>query len=329
MVTNPSPVVDFLLQEMARDGHVLDDEMAGQLVSLLRRACLYMKRLAKKTSEDKVDDAVQNVENFVRNICIWPNNKNDEENNNNVGECYMGHRRLDIRLSESVCFELLTVYCSVGMEEKAFKFLTETMRDMRIQATAKFYEPLLFYYAIISAGNHSRSYIEELYESMVANDVAQSDLTVSSIILCYLKNDPAEGKSTANDRVREAIDKLDELYHRHKVRPKLNSLILVLDFALQLRDVEQARRLADITKGMYTPIERATLAAHDFDCYRTTDEDDDLRKLKWPPGAPVPSVGHLLHRSTVPGFPKMDAALSDYSLEQRFQRYGLSLYSNP
>ena len=41
--------------------------------------------------------------------------------------------------------------------------------------------------------------------------------------------------------------------------------------------------------------------------------------------APLPSVGRMLHRSTVPGFPKDDAALSEYSLEKRFRKYGLSL----
>ena len=116
----------------------------------------------------------------------------------------------------------------------------------------------------------------------------------------------------------------------------MNFLILILDYALQISDVSEARRLVRVAHGMYTPLERASLAAHDFDSYRTTvvlipccclffsflflpplvhgqSEDELADRRCWRPMAPLPSAGRMLHRSTVPGFPKDDAALSDFS----------------
>lgn len=55
-------------------------------------------------------------------------------------------------------------------------------------------------------------------------------------------------------------------------------------------------------------------------------EDELADRRCWRPLAPLPAVGRMLHRSTVPGFPKDEAALSDFSLERRFQKYGLSLH---
>lgn len=271
------------MQEMARDGHCVDDEMAALLLSLLRKAC----HLAAVTSRNK-KHALDDAEDFAKSICIWPTRQQidpwseaaaaprqgsgsgsglDERQSH-----YLGHRRLPLAEAEAVCFELLTAYCVGRKEQQALEFLKITVAEMNIKPTARFYEPLLFNYAIISGEasmSDPRLMVQELYRDMVSHDVPQSDLTVSSIVLCYLKHGSADSPA-ASDRVRDAIDMLEDLYNKHKVRPKLNFLILILDYALQIQDVSEARRLVRVAHGMYTPLERASLAAHDFDSYRTT-----------------------------------------------------------
>jgi hypothetical protein len=270
---NPRPVVDWLLQEMARDGHFVDDEMAALLLSLLRKAC----HLATLTSQNR-KTALDEAEDFARSICIWPikqqtdSGSGSESSPEDRHSHYLGHRRLPLAEAEAVCFELLTTYCVARKEQRVLDFLKKTVVAMNIKPTARFYEPLLFNYAIV-AGEASlsdpRLMVRELYEDMVRHDVPQSDLTVSSIVLCHLKHS-SEDSPTASHRVKDAIDVLQDMYTKHKVRPKLNFLILILDYALQISDVSEARRLVRVAHGMYTPLERASLAAHDFDSYRTT-----------------------------------------------------------
>lgn len=283
IANNPRPVVDWLLQEMARDGHFVDDEMAALLLSLLRKAC-HLAAVLSRNKKQALDDAVD----FAKSICIWPTRRQlasdagyevearpgseSELGLDDRQSHYLGHRRLPLAEAEAVCFELLTAFCVGRKERQALEFLKVTVAEMNIKPTARFYEPLLFNYAIVSGEaslSDPRLMVQELYRDMVSHDVPQSDLTVSSIVLCYLKHGSADSPA-AGDRVRDAIDMLEDLYNKHKVRPKLNFLILILDYALQIQDVSEARRLVRVAHGMYTPLERASLAAHDFDSYRTT-----------------------------------------------------------
>jgi len=258
---------------------------------------------------------------YCKEFCDWGNWEGDKEGGGSRGlgndsPYYLGHRRPRLQDSPLLARELLRTYLVSGRDDLAHGLLRT------LTPSALLFEPLLFKYAaLLPKGAVQARLAEEMYLKMVNGRVLVSDAAVSSLVLSQLRT--AEG-------LQEAVDKMQDLVNQHRVRPTVNTVLLLLDSALESGDVFEARRVVGLIGNWYTPLERVTLkgmrlvvGAHDNWGGGGVEGEEEFQQERSILSRDI-LPGHRIFLGTPPGEGE-PAVLSEAALQKRFAEHGLTL----
>jgi len=105
------------------------------------------------------------------------------------------------------------------------------------------YEPIIYYFCVVES---NAAIVEDIIITMVNRGVKLSTPILDAIITANLLT----GNSV------DVLDRIQEIYTEHKVRPSPGALLRLLDFSLNRNDEHEARRVLVIIDQMFTDREK-------------------------------------------------------------------------
>ena len=258
IVKNPSATCEWLLGEMIRDGVEANGRTLALLLKLHGKAC----QIAK--TQGNLEASVRRMEEFVQECAAGG---------------LKGHPKVPV--TEAALREMVKVYCIAGLEEGAVQLLQTAEARYGIRVTAAAYEPLIFSYALLekqqSGSGRPLALAEDVLTLMVNRGVAPSDGVADAILLGHLRGlqTGALRGSSAEHGVRsaaliaaDALDRVQELYTAHSVRPSCAAILRLLDVALDAGDVHEARRVTVVIEQLFSEEERHDMVHYPFASHR-------------------------------------------------------------
>jgi len=222
IATDPESTSEYILREMHRDGHSATSATIAMLLKLYTKAC-QIDRKKRGASLAIIDQA----ENFLL--------RSSQAGGN------MGHSRVIV--TDSCIREIVKACCLSGQEERAISTIDKASRDFGLKPNSVCWEPLIYYYA---SKQGSINTAEDVLTMMTNRQVKVSSAIADAFVTGHLK----QGDST------EALDRIEDIFNQHGVRPTPATFLKLLDFSLQSKDAFEAKRVVSVMKQMYTNEER-------------------------------------------------------------------------
>lgn len=220
IVKDPKHTVEWILREMLRDGHHANSDVVALLLKLYTKNCQIAK--VHGSSNIPFNEAKLFLEKFA-------------------SSGYMNHPK--VKITEKTIKELIKCCCVSGLEEMAHQILITCEAKYGIKSTSLSYEPIIYYYCVIEP---NLAIVEDIMITMVNRGVQLSTPIVDAIISANLLT----GNSV------DVLDRIQEIYTEHKVRPSPGALLRLLDFLLNRNDQHEARRVLVIIDQLFTEKER-------------------------------------------------------------------------
>ncbi len=220
IVKDPKHTVDWILREMLRDGHHANSNVVALLLKLYTKNCQIAK--VHGSSNIPLNEAKLFLEKFAVSG-------------------YMNHPK--VKITEKTIKELIKCCCVSGLEEMAHQILITCETKYGIKPTSLSYEPIIYYYCVIEP---NIAIVEDIIITMVNRGVQLSTPIVDAIISANLLT----GNSV------DVLDRIQEIYTEHKVRPSAGALLRLLDFLVHRNDEHEARRVLVIIDQLFTDKER-------------------------------------------------------------------------
>ena len=221
IAADPQNTCEYILQEMLRDGHYSTPGTVAQLLKLYSKAC----QMNRKRST-AVDSIITGAEEFLQASIAGGN---------------VGHPK--VVASESCIRELVKACCLAGQEERALAIIDNAEVTYGLRPKAACWEPLVFYYAYKQGAMNAA---EDVLTMMTNRGVALTDAITDAFVAGHLKQGDAS----------EALDRVQDIYNQHGVRPAPGTLLNLLQSSLDGGDVFEAKRVCSVVRQMYTPAER-------------------------------------------------------------------------
>ena len=225
IASDPQNTCEYILQEMLRDGHFATSNTVAQLLKLYSKAC-QINRKRSAAAEKVINDA----EEFLQAV---------------VAGGTFGHPR--VVASEACIRELVKACCLAGQEEKALAIIDKAHPAYGVRPTAASWEPLVFYYA---SKQGAMTAAEDVLTMMMNRGVPISDAIADAFVAGHLK----QGDSS------EALDRVQDIFNQHGVRPCPGTFLNLLQSSLDRVDEFEARRVCSVIQQLYTPSERQQCA---------------------------------------------------------------------
>lgn len=220
IVKDPKHTVEWILREMQRDGLHANSDIVALLLKLYTKNCQIAK--VHGSSSIHLNEAKLFLEKFA-------------------SSGYMNHPK--IKITEKIIKELIKCCCVAGLEEMAHQILITCEKKYGIVPTALSYEPIIYYFCVVES---NAAIVEDIIITMVNRGVKLSTPILDAIITANLLT----GNSV------DVLDRIQEIYTEHKVRPSPGALLRLLDFSLNRNDEHEARRVLVIIDQMFTDREK-------------------------------------------------------------------------
>lgn len=225
IASDPQNTCEYILQEMLRDGHYATSNTVAQLLKLYSKAC-QINRKRSSAAAHIIDDA----ETFMHAIITGGN---------------FGHPRMVA--SEACIRELVKACCLAGQEERALAIIDKAHTTYGVRPTAASWEPLVFYYASKQGAMNAA---EDVLTMMMNRGVPISDAITDAFVAGHLKQGDAS----------EALDRIQDIFNQHGVRPCPGTFLNLLQSSLDRGDEFEARRVCSVIQQFYTAAERQQCA---------------------------------------------------------------------
>lgn len=223
---SPAPTVNYIVQEMRKDGHVFDSNMVALLLRLFTKAV----QLADNT--EKKREIIGQMEDFIAIFCA----RNADAKS---GVC--------VKFDEAILRELVKAHCVSGLAQDAVALIEDAQTVRGLKPTARVYEPVIYQCAVV-AGDLNKA--EDILTKLLVNkSIPLSDAIVTSFVLGLMRY----------GELSEALDCIQDMYNQHRVRPTVTTWMALLDASLSRGDVLEARRVVYLLQQQYTEQERNTL----------------------------------------------------------------------
>ena len=219
LATNPKATVDYIMQEMARDGHRVNSEI---LALLLR---LYTKAVQINSDVESHSTLFAQMDGLIKR-CV-------------------SQESLAV-VNESVLRELVKSRCIAGSPTAAMDLITQVGQQYSVQATAASYEPIIFYHAVLCGDLNAA---EDVLMGLVSRAVPLSDAVVASFVDGLMRH----------GELSEALDCIQDMYNQHGVRPPVSVWTTLLDASLRAHDEMEGRRVVHVIRQLYSEAERERL----------------------------------------------------------------------
>lgn len=279
---NPDETCEWILREMQRDGH----KPNSRTISLMLR--LYGKNCQIKKTQGEVAVAVESAFIFLIKC-------------KNGG--FMGLSKIAVT-DEMLC-ELVKLCLLADDETRALSLLNNAETEYGIKPSSIIYEPLIYYYAGLKG---AMTTTEDLLMQMVNKNVSPTTPIIDALISGFIME----------DAVSDALDRIQELYTEHYVRPSVRALIKLLELSLQRKDVHEARRVVVVIQQMYSIDERNSfidkgkvhIHPDEYEFVQSKTSDNKMKRLE-----KIVDMTETLE----------NRALSDEALKERFKNHQLAL----
>lgn len=313
----PFYTVNYIVEAIKRDGHVLDANMVALLLRLFTKAAQVADSAAHR------HDILTQMDEFVKHSCP----KDDKAPAN-------------LKVNEAVLRELVKARCVSGLSHEALKLIQDAHAVHGVSPTGAMYEPVIYQCAVL-AGELNKA--EDILTTLVNKSIPLTDAIITSFVQGLMRY----------GELSEALDCIQDMYNQHRVRPTIGTWTSLLDASLGRDDVLEARRVVYLLRQLYTEHERQTLvgpavhlskglvvgqakheaddaaanvAAHRQEALATYWAPKTLRRGK--SKKERKRLQGLPSRQTRLGVPmgqRQRGVLSDKALQDRFAQYGLSL----
>lgn len=137
---------------------------------------------------------------------------------------------------ESVRSGLIKMYCVAGEVNRALAVL-ERSKSEGVALTALSFEPIVYRYAVVE---RQLVRAEDVLVSMLNSAIEPS----TSIVDAFVR-----GAAYARD-VKGALDKAQDLFNQHDVRPSADCMLSLLQTNLDLGDVYEGRRVVGVMRAL-------------------------------------------------------------------------------
>jgi len=220
IATEPGSTAEYLLREMLRDGHRANANTVSLLLKLYSKACQINKK------RGAVDSILDSAEEFLT-ACRSGG--------------FLGHPK--VAISDACIRELVKACCLGGLEERALATIDKAEKTFGVRPSAACWEPLIYYYA---SKKGALTAAEDILTMMTNRGVSLTDAVTDAFVAGHLKQGDAS----------EALDRLQDIYNQHNVRPAPGTLLNLLDFSLHNGDLFEAERVVGVIRQMYSDEER-------------------------------------------------------------------------
>jgi pentatricopeptide repeat protein len=220
VASDPQPTIEFLLRNLAKDGHSLTSDIAVLMVRLYTKAI----QIAISKSTGNMSELTTQMRDFVQKTCP----------------------EKGVQPNDIIVREVIKTYCVAGNPDAAVKVINNCEALFGFKPTANCYDPVIFFYAGL---NNELDLAENLLQEMVNKAIPLTDQVVVPIVLGYIR----AGELT------EALDCVQDMYNQHRVLPTVSLWLQLLDASLERKDVMEARRVVALVRQLYTPAQRASL----------------------------------------------------------------------
>jgi hypothetical protein len=298
IATEPGSTAEYLLREMLRDGHRASANTVSLLLKLYSKACQINKK------RGAVDSILDSAEEFLT-ACR--------------GGGFLGHPK--VAISDACIRELVKACCLGGLEERALATIDKAEKTFGVRPSAACWEPLIYYYA---SKKGALTAAEDILTMLTNRGVPLTDAVTDAFVAGHLKQGDAS----------EALDRLQDIYNQHNVRPAPGTLLNLLDFSLHNGDLFEAERVVGVIRQMYSDEERKnvtvqlpTTGRHLGVKYsiesRASQLGPDSRKSAkagLDGGSALNADSYRLRASSTRSGPAILAALGDEHLKSMFKR---------
>lgn len=238
IVKDPATTVEFLLQEMKKDGLKIDTAIISHFMRLFTKA-------VRNTVDDNHSDAMlRKMERFVESC-----GKNDAA----------GKKRVIV--DELIVRELVKAHCFANDPEGALDIATNSKTLYGVKPSAMMFEPIVFK---LSALDEDVEGANKVIQNLHNQGILATPAIVGSIVIGLLKN----------HETKDALDCVQDMYNLHGVRPSTSVWTMLLDASLSVGDVAEARRVVVFIRQLYSDEEREQLVGPRSDKYVEKSVDD-------------------------------------------------------
>jgi hypothetical protein len=220
LLLEPKDLTDCILNDMLKDGVHLDFSVVISILKLFRKSCYLAK--AKNIELKGYIDWLQSF--FDKVTC----------------QEYLGHPRIPVR--EEYLVQILKGYCYAGFYNRAVNTAENLERLHGVKPTALIYEPLLYHLSVVNGALRAS---DDLFTSMLNKSIKPTVNIVNAVLLGSLKY---------HDNEVESIEKAQDLYNQHNVRPSPSVLLKILDKSLKKSNIYEAKRAVAIIQQLYPDI---------------------------------------------------------------------------